>query len=225
MKPSLRMTVAALLVCLALASPAAASSLIANFDSLAEGAQSPIFTDGGITFSDLDIRLPGEVGPYSFIIESTTTAVFGPLFSPPNYLKAGLSFAPGLDEGFSLGRFGSMRITFEQPAVGASLNVLSGFDATNVLTLNALWQGSIVGSTTIGFSSIVDFQANTLSLSGVLFDELRLVASGPQQSGTVFIGVDNVRIETASTVSEPSTISLLVICFATLGLRAIVRAE
>jgi len=220
MKPSLIMTIFAVSLCLVLASPAAADTLLANFESFSEGFYPPpIFTDGAITFSDLDRRIPGEVGPLGFSIETTTSTEFGPLFSAPNYLNWG-GVGPG-EEGFSFTRFGSLRITFEQqPAASASLNVLSGFDATNVLTLNALRQGSIVGSTTIGFSSIVDWQTNTLSVSGVLFDELRLIASGPQHNGTVFMGIDNVRIET---VSEPSTISLLSICFAALVLSTTLR--
>lgn len=40
----------------------------------------------------------------------------------------------------------------------------------------------------------------TLAVSGVAFDELRLVASGPNDDGVAFIGIDNVRA-----VPEPSS--------------------
>jgi len=199
-------------VCLLFVTSAAATPLFTAFDTLAEGTVGSVLTDGGITFSDLDQRIPGPHGPYTFSIESTDGAQFGPLFSPPNYLKAG-GYAPG--SGFSLGRFGSARITFEEgSAASVSIAIYSGFDATNVLTLNALRQGSVVGSATIGFSQIVDWQTNTLSISGVVFDELRLVGSGQQNDGTVFIGIDNVAI---NTVAEPTTVLPL-----TLGLMLLV---
>lgn len=41
----------------------------------------------------------------------------------------------------------------------------------------------------------------TLAVSSVSIDELRLVASGPDDQGVAFIGIDNVRV-----VPEPSVL-------------------
>jgi hypothetical protein len=182
-----------------LASPAVATPLIATFDSFSEGDARATFTDGGITFSDLDTR-PGTGG---FVIESTDSMLFGPSFSPPNYLTTG-GFSPG--SGFSFGRFGSAQLTFgEVPAFDASMEIFGGFTSSlNVLTLEALLGGIPVASDSMNFlgSGVLH---QTLSVSSVVFDHLRLVASGPQDDGAVFIGIDNVSI---TPVPEPGTLAL-----------------
>jgi hypothetical protein len=194
---------ASVLLGVVLASPAAAQPLIATFDAFAEGDSFSTLTDGGITFSGLDQRLDGG----SFIIEAAggpEVALLGSLFSPPNYLTFG-GYSPG--PGFGFGRFGSARVTFGPlPATHASMSVFGG-DAPNFLTLVALRSGTQVGSSTIDFSELTEpLSVQTLSISNVVFDELRLVASGPAFEGIVTIGLDNVRI---TPVPELSTLALL----------------
>jgi hypothetical protein len=183
-----------------LASPARATPLIATFDSFSEGSVSHIFSDGGITFSDMDSRLSSF--PDLFIIENASS-LSDPAFSPPNFLTT-VGYVPG--PGFGFGRFGSARLTFGATlAFEATMDIFS-FRNPNILTLEALLGGIPVGSNSIGFQlpGTGDLH-QTLSISGVAFDELRLVGSGPDEDGAVFIGIDNVNI---TLVPEPYTVSL-----------------
>ena len=76
----------------------------------------------------------------------------------------------------------------------------------NILTLEALLDGNRVASNSV---ALADFEVigngpllhKTLAVSDVAFDELRLVASGSNDNGVAFIGIDNVRA-----VPEPSSI-------------------
>ncbi len=181
--------------------PAIAIPLTATFDSFSEGDTSVTFTDGGITFSDLDERI-GTV-PDSFSIESTDSSLFGPSFSPPNYLTTE-GFAPG--SGFSFGRFGSARITPQIEGTVASLDIFSFSGSPNILTVEALLNGTLVASDFITFDFGSGVLSQALTISSVQFDELKLVASGSQDDGVIFIGIDNVSI---TPVPEPTTIALL----------------
>ncbi len=185
-----------------LASPATATTLLATFDSLPEGNAGSTITDGGITFFDLDRRLAGPPQT-NFTIEATDTTLFGPTFSPPNYLTTG-GYVGG--PSFSFGRFGSARITFGSVrGYNASVDIFSFLGDPNTLTLQALLGGTPVGSSSVTFSGS-GVGSRTLTINRVAFDELRLVASGPQDSGVVFIGIDNARITLAP---EPAALSLL----------------
>lgn len=190
-----------------LASPAIATPLIATFDSFSEGSAWLTFSDGGITFSDLDTRLGSF--PNSFVIENASN-LSDLAFSPPNFLGFG-GYSPGPSFGF--GRFGSARLNFgAAPAFEATMDIFSLFRNTpNILTLEALLGGTSVASNSIAFnlpgSGILH---QTLSVSSVAFDELRLVGSGSYESGTVFIGIDNVSI---TLVPEPGTVSLFGVGF------------
>lgn len=188
----------------ALGSPTLAAT--ANFDSFSEGFSGTSITDDGIKFFDLDQRLSPELVPYKFYIESTEENL-GSLFSPPNYLTAG-GFAEGSD--FAFGRFGSARISTGKVERSASLDIFSQLfsPSKNTLTLEALLNGKPVASSS---AALADFDISgtssllqkTLAVSGVEFDELRLVASGPDDDGVAFIGVDNVRVG----VPEPNAAS------------------
>lgn len=185
---------------MAIGSPALAAT--ANFDSFSEGFSGTTITDDGIKFFDLDQRLSSALVPYNFYIESTEENL-GSLFSPPNYLTAG-GFAEGSD--FAFGRFGSARIGTGKVERSASLDIFSQLfsPSSNTLTLEAFLNGKPVASTS---AALANFEVSgtssvlTLAISGVEFDELRLVASGPDDDGVAFIGIDNVRIS----VPEPST--------------------
>lgn len=173
-------------------------TLVANFDDMTEGAGGAIFSDGGITFSNLDRRLSG--GGNVFAIEMTTNSLPG--MSLPNYMTfGGYSSGPGS----SFGRFGSMSIGFSGLASAASMNIFGqpppGPDQ-NTLTLEAFNAGTMVDSQSVVFSGPMSFE---LSVSGV-FDSLQLVSAGATQAGTSFFGVDNVQI---TAVPEPGAFMLL----------------
>jgi hypothetical protein len=191
--------------CLGLAAPAFAISLLATFDSFAEGTKSTTIQDGGITFSELDVRF--GTAPDPFVIETTDSGLFGSAYSPPNYLTP-LGFISG--QGFSFGRFGSARLTFGSvPAIRASLEIFSPFipNFENILTLEARREGRPVATSFIAFKGSGPVLHQTLTVTGGMFDELRLVASEPQgEEGVVFIGLDNVRVET---VPEPAMTALV----------------
>jgi len=195
------------------ASPTRAA--VATFDSFSEGFSETSITDGGITFFDLDERLSANERPYLFSIEGTTSDLLGSSFSTPNYLTTE-NYVPGSN--LSFGRFGSARITTGKVETAASLELFSQLfsPSNNILTLEALRNGELVGSKSV---ALADFEVigagpllhTTLALSGVAFDELHLVASGPDDDGVAFIGIDNV-----SAVPEPTS-TLGVLAFGALG--------
>lgn len=181
----------------ALASPTLAA--IATFDNFSEGFSGTTITDEGITFFDLDERL-GQ-SPAKFSLEGSTAEQLGS--AAPNYLTTE-GFVPGPDPSF--GRFGSARITTGKVQQAASLELFSQpAPSNNILTLEARREGNLVNSDS---AALNDFESvgtgslfhKTFAVSGVAFDELQLVASGPDQQGVAFIGIDNVR-----TVPEPSS--------------------
>jgi len=181
----------------------------ATFDSLSEGTVGTTLTDGGITFFDLDQRLADAIP--TFTIESTTSELLGSSLSAPNYLSFG-GFVEG--EEFSFGRFGSTRITTGTTGISASLDLFSLLfsPSNNTLTLEALFGEMVVASTSVALS---DFEPigedglvqQTVAIADVTFDQLRLVASGPDDNGVAFLGLDNVRIEEAASVPEPASIA------------------
>ncbi|BBD68887.1 hypothetical protein NIES4072_37850 [Nostoc commune NIES-4072] len=183
------------------ASPATAA--LATFDSFTEGFVTPVLTDGGITFSDLDQRLSGETSV--FVIERDNESLKSP-FSPPNVLTFG-GYVPGPGVGF--GRFGSATISTGELASVASLDIFNlQFPATdNILTLEAYLDGTLVGTNSVNFKTDdTGILYRQLSLSDVTFDKLRLVASGSEEEGVLFIDIDNVRIDQTAIVPEPSSV-------------------
>lgn len=171
--------------------PARAESpitLAANFDDLTEGIPGTSFSDGGIGFSNLDQGVPNGV----FAIQAATNTIPG--FSPPNYLTFG-AFATG--GALSFGRLRSMSIGLSGIGSFASLDVFgpSFMQESNTLTLEATLNGNVVNSDTVTLNGPIagELVYETLSISGI-FDSLELVAAGPAENGTVFIGMDNVTI-------------------------------
>jgi len=178
--------------------------LTANFDDLTEGSEGQSFSDGGISFSDIDERIPNQPGG-TFTIQATTANLPG--FSPPNYLTFE-GFVPGpADTNYSFGRFGSADIGFSGIGSFASMDIFGfGTLSTNTLTLEALLGGSVVDTdTTTFYSSSVGVVYRPLTVSGT-FDSLQLVAAGPDNNGTDFFGIDDVNI---TIVPEPSASGLL----------------
>jgi hypothetical protein len=196
-----------------------AIAAVATFDSLPEGITGTTFTNGGITFFDLDQRLADI--PSVFAIESATPELFDSSFSAPNYLSFG-GFAEGSDFGF--GRFGSTRITTGSTGTAARLDLFSLLfsPSNNILTLEALLGETVVASTSV---AVAEFAAigedglvgQTLAIADVTFDQLRIVASGLEDEGTVTIGIDNVQIEETASVPEPGSVVSLLAIGAALG--------
>jgi hypothetical protein len=186
------------------------SRLSAKFDDLSEGGVSPIgtLTTGGITFSCLHFYSPhGNFMNPVFAVEQVddaTAKAMGSSFSPRCYLTFGGN-DPG--PGGALGRFGSMRIAAAHLGTSASLDVFTENPSENTLRLEALFDGRVVASDAAAMRAFPEaapgsvYRRRTFTISGVVFDALRLVASGPKNDGAVFIGVDNV---TLGTNDEPN---------------------
>lgn len=179
-----------------------ATRLSATFDSLTEGGiVGGTLTTGGITFSCLHhYGRYGNVMNPSLTIERVDAASgMGPTLSPRNYLTfCGFSQGPG----GSFGRFGSMRISAKELGTSAGVEVFTSGPAENVLRLEALFDGRVVA---VDSALLRDFPPTVtgsnithriFAVSGVIFDALRLIASGPKYDGAVMIGLDNVTITT-----------------------------
>ena len=186
----------------------AATTYTATFDDLSEGSMGMSFSDGGLTFSSLDMREPG-VSAYPFVIDQANGTLSSP-FSSPNALGFG---GYGLGAPGSFDRFGSAWIDFSGVGSSASLNVFSlytpgGDDISkNTVSLEA-WNGStMVGSVSTSFTTQSGIQSHSLVLSGISpFDRLELYSSGPVDDGVSFLLVDNVAV---TVVPEPKGLSVL----------------
>ncbi|MBK7644308.1 MAG: hypothetical protein IPJ19_14905 [Planctomycetes bacterium] len=181
----------ALLVC---SVPAFAGT--ANFDANAEGILGVVYTESGITFSNLDNTLQ-PIGTASFICEQADGTLAGqPGFSSPNCVGA-TGWSPG--PGASFGRTKSYEMSTGASASHASLELyLFGSYAGNTVTLEAYQGASVVASNGITIPGGFSIQHYTLSVSGVSFDHLRLVGGGPSDSGVFFGLVDGVTIDSSS---------------------------
>ncbi|MCG3126704.1 MAG: hypothetical protein CHACPFDD_01557 [Phycisphaerae bacterium] len=181
-----------------------ASAAIATFDGLSEGALDKSFTEGGITFFDLDDRAGGF--PVTFTVERADGTLSGPGFSPPNALGFG-GWVPG--SGAAFAQCGSFKFTTGTIQDFASLDVFEFFSyAGNLISLEAYLGGALVNSTSIVLPG--NFQINhwNLSVSGEPFDTLVLIGSGPTDRGVFFGLVDNVVV-----TPEPATVvGLTLLC-------------
>ena len=168
-------------------------AVTATFDGFSEGFSSPVLTDGGITFFGLDRRVPDDPPDPGFIIESTTSLSHLPGFTPSNVLGFG-GYAPG--PGVAFARIGEFRLTTGRPETEANLNFYGFADqSSTVLTLEASYNGVVVGSDSTNLAGEGGVIAHwALQVSGVLFDELRVVSSGPVNEGTAFLAADTVTI-------------------------------
>ncbi len=182
------------LMCVCLALPCLGSGVacaaIATFDSLTEGDLGPSFTDGGITFFGLNDR--AGAGPVPFNIERADGTLSGSGFSPLNALGFS-AWVPGPDAAFS--QCGEFSFTTGTVQTFGSIDVFEWMSpAGNTISLQALRNGVVVNSD----SAVIpgNFQINhwNLRVSGVAFDTLRVIGSGPTDRG-IFIGlVDNAVI-------------------------------
>ena len=180
---------------------------IANFDSYEEGyTQEAPFTDGGITFCDLDWRINDPTWPSSppLVIDNVAGARFenSPFVSRPNVLTC-WAWSEG---GVWLSRWGEMKMTTGSVETFASLELFASLlpdELGNTITLEAIRDGNVVTTDSV-LQELPWDQHYTLSVSGVEFDTLRLVGSGDFQDGCFFACIDNVVI-----TPEPATFTLL----------------
>lgn len=175
-------------------SGAAANAQVANFDGQAEGPVGTEYTENGITFRDLDPRIPGSTPPATLVIEDASADLSGlPAFTSPNTLGfSGYSMGPGV----AFSRFGSMRIIPPAPASRAAIDIFDfTFDGGNTINLAAYMGGNEVARASLPLPGAFSIRHTHLEVSAPQFDELRLFAEGPSNEGTIFAVIDNVTIE------------------------------
>lgn len=177
----------------------------ATFDDLSEGTASTTLSDGGLTFSTLDTRVPGSNPPGIFVVDTATATLPAP-FSSPNALTFG-GYVPGPSSAF--GRMGSCWIDFSGVGTSASLDVFGfglGTTAGNALSLEA-WNGTTLVASDSGSLTVAPgVQSFSLTLNDIApFNRLELVSSGSVQSGVSVIMIDNVSV----TVPEPKVLLFL----------------
>ena len=191
-----------------------ASAAVANFDDLSEGFFAPVFTNGGITFKNLDQNL-GDGPIDNFTIDQADLSLTGmPGFSGPNVLGFG-GWANGGDVGFS--RFGSMDFTTGGSASSASVDIFSFFaDAGTTITLQGLNGGTVVNSATVSLPATFVIEHTFLSLGTGDYDSFHLFAQSPTNQNSAFVAMDNFTVN--SPVPEPASIAAI-----TLGCAALLR--
>jgi hypothetical protein len=168
---------------------------VAHFDELMEGNPTTVLITSGLTFRDLDQRIPGSPPPFPFVIEDASSTLAGqPGFSAPNTLSFG-GYSPGPGAAFS--RFGSMRIIPPEICVDATIHVyefLTG--AGNTIVFAGYRDGvEVVRSSIpiIGGFGIHHYEL-TIHAPSTGFDELRLMGEGPIDQGVFFGIVDSVEV-------------------------------
>jgi hypothetical protein len=191
-----------------------------NFDSQTEGVIGPSFTDGGITYFDLNndsginpdgsAFVPGEYGT-DFIIENATLAVndFPGFLSGPNALSFGHSFVPG--DNLSINILSTFSMTTGQIENSADMDFVyyeNGPWGAIELHLYAMLAGSVVGEDVVVISDLGgrdNAAGGHFSISGVNFDTLVFNAKFADGTSTAFAGIfDNVSI-----VPAPGSLAIL----------------
>jgi len=213
---------------------AAGTSALANgytgFEDPREGFMGPSFTDGGITFFNLnnDSGLnpdgstygPGEYGT-DFIVENATLAVndFPGTLSGSNALSWGNAFVPG--DSLSINIVSTFSMSTNTIETDASFDILyfeNGPWGGITIELLALNRGDVVNSDSILISDLGgrdNLIGDRLGVSGVEFDTLVVNARFDDGTSTVFAGlIDNVNITPA-----PGTAGLLMMAGAAMTRR------
>lgn len=197
-----------------------AGANVADFDLETEGFKGASFTSGGITFFDLNTHAGMNVDGSSFVageygtdlIVERAVALAGDFpgqVSSPNVLGWGNAFVPG--DNLTINIFSDLAMTTGSVENFVSMDMFyyeNGPWGGIELHLDAMLNGSVVGSD--GFT-IADGGGRdnitwaTLTIDGVMFDELRLYATLSDGTFTAMTGVlDNVTITPA-----PSGVALL----------------
>jgi hypothetical protein len=178
----------------AMATPCLGQIYIASFDKLTEGNPTTQLTEGGMTFLDLDQRIPGSPPPFNFVIENASSTLAGqPGFSSPNTLSF-TGYSPGPGAAFS--RFGSMRIVLAEVCVEANIHVYEFLTGVgNSIVFAGYRNGVEVVRDTlpiIGGGGVHHYELNVEASILGGFDELRLLGVGPIDQGVFFGLVDTV---------------------------------
>ncbi|MCV2883210.1 hypothetical protein OE749_00695 [Aestuariibacter sp. AA17] len=178
-----------------------AALLTSDFEDMSEGFAGTSFTNNGITYS--------EMAPFDNTYEEGVIDTFGSSVPNSNVLLMG-GFGPTPGPSFSLNSFSTMTLTFSGLIANSiGLDVITGYNNLNTpaLLLDVMFQGNVVGSTSLQFPSPAGFyRSDRLSFSGAQFDSVRLYSSDTNAYlGAAF---DNVSVNIAE-ISEPLTFSLL----------------
>lgn len=186
-----------------------AALLFTDFTAQEEGQFKLRVEDNGIIFTDPK-EFIGDGGDSAFVVQGMDAGIVD-VTTSTKQLAMG-SYYPGTDLFPGYGSFGSANIGFDADvANNVSMKILDGGRAdNNVFVLEALFDNSVVASSSIMFTDNGRVpRLQTLSISGVNFDSLRLVTQGTGGFVSAYIGIDSVLIETgALSVPEPSTAML-----------------
>lgn len=206
-------------MCSLLAATPPTLGAFADFDTLGEGFYGEILTYGGITFYNPDEHLSTGPGG-TFAIDDVSAIIplvpeWASLITSPNCLgMTGYGVGPtGLGS-----RFGELSMTTGRMQDFARMDIFVsdwGMPDEFAITLEAYLQDRLVAVSTIPLGS-QRTRHESLSISGVAFDALRLAATGPDLAKAYFIGaVDNVLI--VPEPSLPATLFLAGLCISRRG--------
>jgi hypothetical protein len=207
---------------IATASTFAAAGGFTGFEDPREGFVGSEFTDGGITFYNLNndsglnpdgsTYVPGEYGT-DFIVENATLAIndFPDTLSGSHALSWGTSFIAG--DNLSINIVSTFAMSTGQVETDASFDLLyfeNGPWGGITIELLAMMGDDVVNTDSILISDLGgrdNLLGTQMSVSGVEFDSLVLNARFDDGTSTVFAGlIDNVSITPA-----PSSVGVLAI--------------
>ncbi|HOX24228.1 MAG TPA: hypothetical protein PLL30_00565 [Candidatus Krumholzibacteria bacterium] len=176
---------------LALASVAAATTLVIDYEDLAEGSLGDPFTHLGVTYHDLNTV--GGVFPDGstfdpqpadeFVAENAGLfyAEFPEFGSPVNVLTFGIAYVPG--DNLTIGPLATVTMDLPVPVSEASLDLgyyENGPWGGIVYHLDALLGGAVVASDQFTIAGVSDRDNPTwatLTVAGLAFDQLHLYAT------------------------------------------------
>jgi hypothetical protein len=179
----------------------ARADYLANFDTFPEGALAPLngsFTDGGITFFGLDQGL----GTARFVAEEANSSL-GVAFSAPNVLGFG-GYVPG--SGYGFGVVKQFQMTSGTTVGSASLDLWSSNipeSVGNTITLMGFRNNVLVNQTSFSLLSTSGITYMPFILPAGIYDRFELAGSGPNDNGSFFALVDNVRFTSLASASAP----------------------
>lgn len=173
--------------------PAAAD--VVTFDSFTEGEFFSVVTEHGVSFANLDQRLPGRPGPAPFVIESAANMLWRETgFTAPNALGFG-TYAPG--EPVMFGRIGSFDIIPAGPSARIQLHFFQyGPFAGRTIDLTLSRLGAVVGELSFAAGAGEGLHHHIFDFDGPTFD-LATISIGPEPTSFIFALVDTITIDDA----------------------------
>ncbi|MCC7435085.1 MAG: PEP-CTERM sorting domain-containing protein [Methanoregulaceae archaeon] len=175
--------------------------LVANFDSLIEGAEAyTTLVDGGITFTDI---YRNQGGPDYFVIEDASSGGLTGL-SSPNALASG-GYSPGPNYAFSA--FGGMTFSAgDARSAGLDLWVFPLNLGGNTVTLSGYLGNTLVDFVSVTHPNSFSILHNRLELPDDDYDRFTVTSTGPSAMGDSFILFDNITVDA---VPEPASLTAL----------------